>query len=308
MRIAILGSTSEIARDLVISFFKKTDYDVVLYGRDSSLIKKWCDKVGIKKRYQISEYQSLISDGFYDAVINFIGSGNPARTLEMGENIFHVNLKYDDFALDYLKKYPSSRYLYMSSGAVYGSNFEGPVNDQSKAMFEVNNTQSQHFYALAKIYSELRHRALRDYAIVDIRIFNYFSHTQDMSARFLITDIVRAIQEKSIFITSAENIFRDYLCPADFYGIVQSMLTSKPVNTAIDCYSLAPIDKISLLTSLNDKFNLRYELDNINSGLNVTGSKSHYYSINRVAEKFGYQPTSTSLNGVSSEIKLLIGD
>jgi hypothetical protein len=46
-------------------------------------------------------------------------------------------------------------------------------------------------------------------------VFNYFSHTQDMNARFLITDIVRAIKNKKIFKTSADNIVRDFITPLD---------------------------------------------------------------------------------------------
>jgi hypothetical protein len=43
------------------------------------------------------------------------------------------------------------------------------------------------------MHAEAKHRALFNFSIVDVRVFNYFSHTQDMNARFLITDIVRAI-------------------------------------------------------------------------------------------------------------------
>jgi hypothetical protein len=41
-----------------------------------------------------------------------------------------------------------------------------------------------------------------------------------MNARFLITDIVRAIKNKKIFKTSADNIVRDFITPPDFYHLV----------------------------------------------------------------------------------------
>jgi hypothetical protein len=41
------------------------------------------------------------------------------------------------------------------------------------------------------LHAEAKHRALFNFSIVDVRVFNYFSHTQDMNARFLITDNLR---------------------------------------------------------------------------------------------------------------------
>ena len=44
MRIAILGATSEIAKDLILSFSDKSSNDLVLFSRDRSLIEAWCRK------------------------------------------------------------------------------------------------------------------------------------------------------------------------------------------------------------------------------------------------------------------------
>jgi nucleoside-diphosphate-sugar epimerase len=154
---------------------------------------------------------------------------------------------------------------------------------------------------VAKLHAECRHRSLPHLPIVDIRVFNYFSHTQDLSARFLITDILRAIRDKAVLTTSPAYMVRDYLHPADFHQLVLALLTAPPANTAVDCYSRGPIDKIALLTAMQEKFKLRYEITETTAGVNATGSKSHYYSLNSRAADFGYQPTLSSLQGVLQE-------
>ena len=40
MKIAILGSSSQIAKDLIISFQKKTDFDCILFSRNISKVRE----------------------------------------------------------------------------------------------------------------------------------------------------------------------------------------------------------------------------------------------------------------------------
>jgi nucleoside-diphosphate-sugar epimerase len=136
-------------------------------------------------------------------------------------------------------------------------------------------------------------------------VFNYFSHTQDMSARFLITDIVRAIRDKTVLKTSADYIVRDFIHPLDFYKLVVALLASPATNAVVDCYSKAPIDKQALLVAMQDNFGLAYEVITTSASVNATGNKRHYYSLNTKAADFGYQPSLTSLDGIKQEIQLL---
>lgn len=145
---------------------------------------------------------------------------------------------------------------------------------------------------------------MKDYAIVDVRVFNYFSHTQDMNARFLITDIVRAIQTQTELKTATDNIVRDFITPKDFFTLINRIVQSKAVNCAVDCYTQAPIDKLSLLQSLQEKFGLRYELV-ASAGLNATGAKTNYYSTNKRASQLGYLPQMNSQDGLIDELSML---
>lgn len=304
MNIAILGATSQIAKDLIYSLIAedRSRYSLTLFARSPEKIIHQLNSVGITAGYSAYHFDEFNKRQNYDLIINFVGVGNPAQAAAMGASIFDVTLKYDDLALGYLQSQPDCRYIFLSSGAAYGVNFEKPVDERSLAVIPLNNFQSQDWYSIAKLHAECRHRSLGDNSIVDIRIFNYFSSTQDMSARFLITDIVRAIYEKTVLITSEDNICRDFLCPSDFYALVKSMIFCPRTNMAVDAYSKAPVKKINLLSALYERYGLQYEFTKSYEGVNATGTKSFYYSSNKAAAKFGYTPQFTSIEGVIDQI------
>ena len=306
MNIAILGATSQIAQDLILSFSNHKDYDLFLFGRNINLLQKWINRENLNDKYSAQEYAFFNNSQSYDAIINFVGIGDPIKAEKMGSNIFKITEQYDDMALDYVRCHKETKYIFLSSGAVYGGNYQEPVNKDTVAIIDINNLKSTDWYAISKLYAEAKHRSMPELSIVDVRVFNYFSHTQDMNARFLITDIVRAIKNKKVFKTSEDNIIRDFITPPDFYRLLQAIINFKPINRAVDCYTRSPISKFDLLDELRDKLGLEYEIDNNVDTINATGAKLNYYSINRVAENIGYKPTDTSKDGVYKEISIYI--
>jgi nucleoside-diphosphate-sugar epimerase len=307
MRIAIFGATSEIAKDLILSFAAKCNHELVLYARRPDAVKNWLSTLGLHERYNVATFNAFRATEHFDAVLNFVGVGNPAQAAAMGASIFEVTLQYDELALNYVRQHSNCRYIFLSSGAVYGSNFEEPVDENAKATVAINGLQPQDWYGAAKIHAECRHRSLLHLPIVDIRVFNYFSRTQDMSARFLIADVVRAIQFGEVFVTSAENIVRDYLGSQDFYQIIHKILQSDPINTSVDCYTITPVDKFQMFETLKSKFGLLYTLADFDSRVNGTGNKKNYYSCNcRANSFFGYKPTLSSLENVVREAEFLL--
>jgi nucleoside-diphosphate-sugar epimerase len=297
MKIAILGATSQIAKDLISSFSVAKDHQLHLFARRPDQVTEWLTLVGWSGRYLVDDFSEFGQQEF-DAVINFVGVGNPAQAVALGNSIFDITLRFDQIVLDYLKIYPKCRYLFLSSGAAYGSSFNEPVNCETPAVVAINNLAPQEWYGVAKLHAECRHRSQPELPIIDIRVFNYFSRSQDMSARFLITDILRAIRDKTVLKTSSDYMVRDYIHPSDFYKLVISLLTSPAINAVIDCYSKAPIDKPTLLAAMQEKYGLQYEIVKIAVVVNATGSKPHYYSLNKRAADFGYQPSLTSLDGI----------
>jgi nucleoside-diphosphate-sugar epimerase len=305
VRIAILGATSQIARDLIESFAAHDTQTLVLYARRPQAVYEWLARVNLSERYAVHGFDAFGTHEHFDAIMNFVGVGNPAQAAVMGAGIFDITLKYDELALDYVRQHPACKYIFLSSGAAYGGSFDTPVDTNTRATVAVNNLQPQDWYGVAKLHAECRHRALAPLSIVDIRVFNYFSHTQDLDARFLITDILRAIRDKTVLKTSADFILRDFLHPSDFSQLVSAMLRVPATNTAVDCYSCAPIEKSTLLTAMQETFGLKYEVTESTAGVNATGSKPHYYSLNPRAADFGYQPTLTSLEGIVKEMQIV---
>lgn len=300
MRIAIIGATSQIARDLIVSYSAEADKHLHLFARRPDDVTKWLVSAGLAGRYRSDGFAEFAGQEF-DAVINFVGVGNPAQAMAMGNSIFDVTLRFDEMVLNYLQTHPHCRYLFLSSGAAYGSGFSEPAKRDTPAVVAINNLAPHEWYGVAKLHAECRHRAHPELAIIDIRVFNYFSRTQDITARFLITDILRAIREKTVLKVSSNYIVRDYLHPSDFYRLVSVLLYAPATNATVDCYSREPIDKPNLLAAMQERFGLRYEITEASSSVNATGSKPHYYSLNTRAADFGYQPALTSLEGIFKE-------
>ncbi|MBC7620511.1 MAG: NAD-dependent epimerase/dehydratase family protein [Candidatus Saccharibacteria bacterium] len=306
MRLAILGATSQIAKDLVLSFYAQSSHELVLYARRPEVVSQWLTSVGLAGRYAVADFVAFSTDEHFDAILNFVGVGNPAQAAAMGASIFDVTLKYDEMALGYLRQHPDCRYIFLSSGAAYGASFDEPANEKIKASVAINDLQPQAWYGVAKLHAECRHRSLANLPIVDIRVFNYFSRTQDIEARFLITDILRAIRDKTVLKTSADYIVRDFIHPSDFCSLVNSVLAAPATNAVVDAYSKAPIDKPTLLKAMQEKFGLEYEVVQAGASVNATGGKPHYYSRNTKAAEFGYIPMLTSLEGVLLEFSDVI--
>ena len=304
MNIAILGATSQISRDLILSFSMEKSYDFSLFGRNIELLEKWINSEKLGNKYKVQKYSEFSSRQKYDVIVNFVGIGDPIKAQKMGGGIFKTTEQYDNMALEYLKHHKETKYIFLSSGAVYGGDYQRPVDKDTVTTININNHKTTDWYMLSKLYAEAKHRSIPDLSIVDVRVFNYFSHRQNTDARFLITDVVRAIKNKEVFKTSADNIVRDFVTPPDFYGLIRAIIDSESINAALDCYTKSPVSKFDLLYNLKNKFGLNYEVDNSIKMTNATGVKKKYYSKYMLAEKVNYTPHNSSLSGIISEMEI----
>ena len=303
MHIAIFGATSQIAKDLIISFSQKDNCSLSLFGRSVASLEEWINTNNLNGNNRAKEYSEFSVQEKYEVIINFIGAGDPEKVKQMGHSIFEVTEQYDNIVLRYLEQNRGTKYIFLSSGVVYGGNFQEPVDKDTVATIDINNLKSTDWYPIAKLYAEAKHRSLSDLSIVDVRVFNYFSHRQNMNARFFITDVVRAIQNKEMLKTSGDNIIRDFITPPDFYNLIQAIIDYKPINIALDCYTKSPVTKFELLDKIESEFGLIYEFDKDINIINVTGLKTNYYSTIDTAKNIGYTPKKMSLNAVVQEIR-----
>lgn len=300
MHIAILGATSQIAQDLILSFAKNTDYSLSLFGRNISYLDNFIKTNNLETKYKALQYNEF-NNQHYDVIINFVGVGDPAKAQKLGSDIFAITEQYDNLAINYIKKNKKTQYIFLSSGAVYGGDYKELVKGDTISKIDINNLNQTHWYAIAKLYAEAKHRALPNLSIIDVRVFNYFSATMDINARFFITDMVRAIKNKEIFKTSKENIVRDFITPVDFYNLIIAIINFQPINIALDCYTTEPVAKFDLLQAMKKKFGLNYEINTENI-INATGVKINYFSTYKKAEEIGYIPRCSSIDGVIHEM------
>lgn len=303
--IAVLGATSQIAKDYIVSALG-AGHDLHLFSRRSEEVAAWVSTLPEAK----GKSQSLAYDAFgretYTAIINFVGSGDPARTAKMGGEIFEVTAFYDRLACQAVERNPSTRYIFLSSGAAYGATFIEPAGPETQARISINAFTAQEYYSVAKLYAEATHRAMPDLPIVDIRIFGYFSRTADPQARFFLTDIARAIRDGAELETGSATMWRDYIGPDDFFGLVQTMLDAPANNVAVDSYSKAPVEKFEMLEAFRAAFGLQYRITQSPPQLLATGAKPMYYSNNHKAAEYGYAPCYSALECVTGEMRLLL--
>jgi hypothetical protein len=122
MTVAFLGATSHIAKDLVRLMAPSGLYSFSLFSRRPEELRQWWDRELISGDVASLPYDQF-GDGNFDAIINCVGSGDPARTAAMGGSILDLTYEFDSLALTYVREHPRCRYLFLSSGAAYGSFF-----------------------------------------------------------------------------------------------------------------------------------------------------------------------------------------
>lgn len=310
MNIAILGATSEIAQDLLREWARQSNgLSINLFARNMDKVNAFLDETKPNfnvEVHKISDFDEIGKDVIYDGIINFVGVGDPSKAKEMSSSIQEITFHYDDLVVKYLEGNPLCKYIFLSSGAAYGSDFTQPANINKYATFQANVVLDSEKYSLAKFVTEVKHRLLAHLQIVDVRVFNYFSRYQNMESRYFITDLFRAISSNKECIVSSEPMIRDYLHPADFCQIINCILQSDKLNMAVDCYSLEPIEKSSLLKELESRYGLKWMYSTDVDVIRATGNKKNYYSEYHALSSIGYAPFHTSLSGIVEEFDALL--
>ena len=187
--IAILGCTGHVGKNLIFNFKKEKKFNLFLFSRDGRKIKKVIADCNLQDGFNIKNYEQF-NESKYDAIINCIGLSDPAKIIEVNNSILEITEKYDSMILDYLKEHTLVNYVNFSSGAVYGGNFISAVNDSTKIKTPNHKISP---YALSKIKAEIKHRKLKNFNIIDVRLFSFFSRFMDIKAKFLISEIVSSI-------------------------------------------------------------------------------------------------------------------
>lgn len=304
MKVAIFGSTSNIAADVINHFSNKKNIEMDLYSRNKSSVKKITPKTdGVKVNYL--NYSSFNFDVVYDLIINFIGLGCPEKIKKAADELVDVANYYDIMILDYLSTNSGCKYIFISSGAVYGEDFLEPIPAEGKSINDHPLKSGLSSYAVSKISCEKRHRNYQSIAIVDLRVFSYFNSRYDPNSQFFMSQICNAIKDNELLIVSTDRMMRDYIHPNDFCSLIDAIINSQPTNEVVDCYSKEPIEKIALLEAMKKEFGLKYLVRDHDLNQLIYTNKTNYYSLLSNAKKLGYEPNYSSVDGLIFECKKL---
>jgi len=301
--IAIFGSTGHIGKNLISFFIKNNDFKIFLFSRDIKKIESL--KMIFSDTMSFNTYDDF-GKNEYDVIINCVGISNPNAFEKNSRSIFDTAEFYDTMVLDYLKNFPTTLYINLSSGAVFSGEFDKPVDDSSTYKFDVNGINKGEMYSISKMYLESKHRSLPDLNIVDLRIFGFFSRFIDVNAGFFMSELLQALKNKSEFITDKKDFVRDYVNPKDFYDLTKNCIANKKINDVFDVYSKEIISKFQILEECFNKFDLKFKLVEKIESISPTGVKKNYYSLSRKAEKINYSPQFSSLETILNESSLFL--
>ena len=297
MNIAILGSNSMIAMDIYKLFLQHTSNDIFMFARNPSLNKA---------KYDIDflDY-SKFQDFDYGLIINFIGAGDQDKIILEKNNIISTSIKYDQMVMNYLVNNRKTKYIYISSGSVYLSDFNDPVKENDSInICKSDLINEEKNYQYSKIIPELVHLAERDLNIINLRIFNYVSNSININQNFLVSQIFKSILDKKTFKCNEVNIYRDFISDAELFELINLVNDSNFINDSFDCFSKKPISLYELLNLMKQLYNLNYNFLKTEI-INETGIKLNYFSDSNDLLKIGYKPKRTSaeiITSVASEI------
>ncbi len=305
MKIAILGATSHIAKNLIYYFAKDPQNELFLFARNKDAVHVFMQTCNSTSLFRVFGFEAFF-EGSYDAVINCVGVGDPAKQKNIAAEIFRLTEYFDNLVIDYLLSHKNVVYINFSSGAVYGTAFDSGITKGSLTTIDVNNITSADFYRIAKLNAEAKHRAMPDLCIVDLRIFSFFSRFINLDSGFLLCELVRCAKDHTIFHTNSVDIIRDYVAPSDLFALVKLCFEKAPLNCALDVYSAKPVQKSELLKLFAEEFGLKIEVEEKNYS-SPTGIKASYFSTNNTAQMLlGYNPEITSICNVKKEASMLL--
>ena len=138
MKVAILGATSHIAKNLIYQNNLKPKWDLYLFARNLGKLEEFLNRnpsVGIENSFHLDKF--LTNRLQFDAVINCVGFGTQRKVKNAGIDLFLLTESIDYQVMMYLKIKPSTVYVNFSSGAVYGTFIEKPIGIGHKSVIDM---------------------------------------------------------------------------------------------------------------------------------------------------------------------------
>ncbi|KAF0208852.1 MAG: NAD(P)-dependent oxidoreductase [Actinomycetota bacterium] len=304
-RIAVLGATGHVGKCLTAALLEGGKHEVTAVARNEERLADFLDALPHGEAASRSSFDDFPKERF-DAVVNCVGVGAPADRATLGASVVMLTEQIDAIVAAYLKEHPEALHIGISSGAAYCSDFTLPASAATPCESDCREVIPGDEYGAAKRDSEARHREAAADWIVDLRLFGLFSRFADLDARYLMSDVCRAILQGDVLKVSADEVVRDYVDPGDFAALLEHVIEADRRNDVFDVYSAAPTGKFEMLETFSDRYGLRFEVSPEVVIPGATGIKPNYYSVNHKAGLLGYEPRRTSLQALISEADALL--
>lgn len=303
-RIAILGATSHIAKNLITGWAGTNQ--LALFARSTDKAELFLIAQGLS-----AEVLSLDEFGdngdAYDSIINCVGYGTPEKVRAGGGDIFTLTERYDNRLRDYLHSHPSTVCVCFSSGAIYGTDHSEPIRDDAEFRIRLDSIGVADAYRIAKLNSEAKHRSWTGLSVIDLRLFSFFSRHIDTTSSYLVSDMVRAIKSGEEFATGTGDVVRDYIHPIDLRTLVGICAEARGVNTAIDVFSAASATKSEIIDAFRENFGLKVRYLDSTVHNSPTGAKGCYASASlRATNILGFSPAYFSMDALLEEARELL--
>jgi hypothetical protein len=295
-----VGASSAIAQDFLREANRRASEDTYhLYSRDY----KFLDALEIEKiQYFIHDIGALRAANSCDVVINFVGLGSPARIARESQNLLTLDQDIDASCMRLLSTNPNATYLYLSSGASYGNNFFEPASDSNELPSLSSFDLPRDNYGWTKRCAEVRHRALPDFKIVNLRIFGYVSRYLDRESGFLLSDLAKSIETGQPVNLTNSITRRDFISSKYFYELVEFCVEQNLPNISLDLVSAAPLEKRELVEQFVNEYGLKVIWSDDQPQGN-SNSKENYFSISSRLQNLGFAWGETALEMVLSEFE-----
>lgn len=297
--IAVLGATGTIGRSLARHLAAGLR-PLALYARNPGRLadEAWPAHVELRALADLDA-------GPFSLVVNALGAGDPARVAAMGADILDVTQAWDARVLATMG--PDTRYVFLSSGAIYGAGFGAPVTAEAQLSLPVNRLETVPPYTASKLVAEIRHRNDPGRAILDLRVFGYADPAIPLDGTFFLAELARSVVRGTPFVTSPADMVRDYAGAAELAALIAAWEMAGAPNTALDLYTRAPVSKSALLELAASRYGLdiRYTGGASAGQASPTGTKAVYASAHHAAAALGYAPARDSAGVVTDMLDAL---
>jgi nucleoside-diphosphate-sugar epimerase len=187
------------------------------------------------------DFDTVLNAAAYDCVVNASGSGNVGFSVQQPYSDFEANSLVVARVLDSLRKHaPATRFIQISSAAVYGNPASLPVRENAVL-------QPLSPYGYHKLISEQLCREYHQVYGIPVAVLRPFSVYGNGLMKQLLWDICRQLEKRneiSLFGTGEES--RDFIHISDLTKAVESVICGSAFE--MDLYNVAAGNEVTVRT------------------------------------------------------------